>query len=56
MSAQQTHRSRAQTRAQAKVQAKRARNELLEEPNTDVPLGRDNGRFFYSDKERCDTQ
>ena len=52
MSAQETHRSRRQTRSDAKVQAKRARNELVEEPNNEVPLGRDNGRAFFNDKER----
>ena len=55
MSSKRTHRSTRQQRDDAKVQAKRARQELApeDEPNLDViPLGVDNESHFHEDNAR----
>ena len=55
MSSKRTHRSKRQERDDAKVQAKRARQELApeDEPNLEeIPLGVDNGSHFHEDNAR----
>ena len=58
MSCNQTHRSKRQRADDAKLNAKRSRQEVIqpeEEGNQqepEVPVGADNGRFHYDDQAR----
>ena len=53
MSCQRTHRSKRQRADDAKLSAKRLRQEVIEpEEEVEVPVGADNGKFQYDDKAR----
>ena len=56
MSCNRTHRSKRQKADDAKLNAKRSRQEVIEpeeEGNVpEVPVGADNGRFHYDDQAR----
>ena len=54
MSCQQTHRSKRQRAQDAKLNAKRLRQEVIEpeEVEEQVPVGADNGKFQFDDKAR----
>ena len=53
MSAKRTHRSEQQRKADAKLAAKRSRQEVIEEvEEVEVPLGQDDRKFHFDDKSR----
>ena len=54
MSAKQTHRSQQQKKADAKVSAKRSRQEIVEEVEEveEVPIGQNDGNLHFDDKSR----